>query len=231
MKIYRFFIVSIILILFISCAEADYAITPDYAAVDENAITSHNLNGITPDYAAVEDYCSGNGPNPSEQVFFDGFDSGYQNWDLQDGWFVMNSNGNNVLRGSGHHFAVLKDFESDNYAFKAKFKRTMGGIHFNFRLKGLSDGLHRYYVSVGDNLILTKQLGQNSFYDLIKTNLNLDTHWHRIEIRANGDQIRVFIDDNLRICYKDSNPIYFGGISFETLDNSDFLIDDVTVSK
>jgi hypothetical protein len=177
--------------------------------------------------------CSDNGPKPLKDVFFDDFKGGPQtDWTLRTGWSVKRSDGNDVLRGSGHWFAALEDQGVNNYAFKSRFKRIKGGIHINVRN---SENLQRYFVNigVGHQLSLTKQIG-NNFIDLVKTDWGQGwkwENWHDIEIRANGGNIRVFIDDNLCICYKDRNPILAGGVSFETLDDSEFLIDDVRISK
>jgi hypothetical protein len=177
------------------------------------------------------DGCSGDGPTHSKLDFFDDFELEQPEWDLENGWAIEDVEGNNVLRGLGHSFAQLNYNKLNSFAFKAKFKRQKGGIHFNFRRNGLPDGLHRYYVSVRENgLALNKQLGENSFHVLAKPSGNLDfSKWHWIEIKADGADIRVFIDGKLCICYKDSDPITTGNIGLEALPNSDYLIDQVSI--
>lgn len=222
-KISRKFVLAIILISLIHCVIADRTSQSTKSSVAAERICEPWENG-----------CSGNGPSPSAQVFYDDFEGGPKSdWDLPNGWAVKKSEGNYVLRGLGHKFAVLRGHDVNNLAFKAKFfKKKQGGLHINFRSKGIKNGINRYFVSVDNKrLALTKQLGDN-FDDVAKTNLNLDwTKWHWVEIRAKGDSIRVIIDNKCCICYKDSNPINTGGVSFETLDDSEFLIDEVSISK
>ena len=181
------------------------------------------------------DGCSDNGLAPSEQVFFDNFESGRPNpdWDLGDGWYVTNFDGRNyVIRGSSFKWAVLKNHEVNNFIFSARFQRNQGALHFCFRVNTPPDGLHRYFVSVDDQmLVLTKQFGQNSFNDLAKTNLNLNPGWHTIAIEAKGGNIRVLIDSKNCICFEDGSPILTGGISLETIQNSDFVVDDVYIGR
>jgi len=220
------FLILIILILSISYA----VVANDRNAA--NADAEHESTICVP----LLDGCSGNGPGPSGQIFSDNFNSGSDPyWKFDDGWYIVNYQGDIALRGTRHSFAVLNNYDIGNFAFRARFKRLSGGLHLCFRLKGLPDGLHRYFVSIDDKRLgLTKQLGncQNCFHDMVGTSLNnLDPNWHSIEIRANGGNIRVFIDDFACICYTDNDPILSGGISLETLDNSDFLIDDVSISN
>jgi hypothetical protein len=239
-RFFRWLILSTILIFFIyqiTAAQIGYiSYGDDTDEMDRQQAQDNDRYICTPSMSGCDD----EGPKPLERVFFDDFESGRPNpdWDLQDGWSVMNSNGKYVLRGKGHKFAALEGNDINNLAFRADFKKKNGGLHVNFRSNFVKDRvgkLQRYFVSVdGDTLGLTKQLGTGTgaFNDLVGTKLNLDNEWHSIEIRAKGGNIRVLIDGDLCICYRDNNPINNGGISFETpTENSEFLIDNVGIFK
>ena len=194
----RILLISMILMLLISiigAAQFVGEVTFGNGNDDNQGREESKAQGYTESTCTlVSNDCSGKGPAPSGRVFFDNFDSGRQKseWDLDDGWSVVDSEGNSVLKGLGHSGAVLKNHEISDFAFKAKFKRNRGGIHFSFRSKGLPDGLHRYFVGIdGETLILTKQLGQGNFDDVLRTDLKLKyADWHWIEIRAKGDKIK-----------------------------------------
>lgn len=165
------------------------------------------------------------GKERSPATFFEDFESETQNWDLEEGWHLEIINNNTVLRGEGHKWARLKDMSWSNYAFRAKFKIIQGTIHFNYRLSES----HRYFIGVNsDNFHLQKQIG-DSFYSLTGAPLSLDNGWHGIEIRGYENTLSIYIDNAICAQYEDENFIPSGGIAFETLDNSEFLIDNVEI--
>ncbi|RJE46621.1 MULTISPECIES: stalk domain-containing protein [unclassified Dehalobacter] len=166
----------------------------------------------------------------SSAEYYDDFESGSQNWDLSEGWQLKKIENNTVLEGTGHTWAVQNQGGWDNYAFAARFKIIKGTIHFNYRRSVHSDGAIRYFIGVNStSLYLNKQTGDN-FYDLDTAKLNLDTSWHEIEIKAYEGLINVSIDGVLYIAYTDEDFLASGGIAFETIENSDFLLDDVKIT-
>lgn len=166
--------------------------------------------------------------SPAE--YYDDFEVGSQNWDLSEGWQLKKIENNTVLEGTGHTWAVLNKDSWSNYAFAAKFKIIDGTIHFNYRRSVHSDGVSRYFIGVNSTgLYLNKQTGDD-FFDLDTAKLNLDGSWHEIEIKAYEGLINVSIDGVLYIAYEDEDFLALGGIAFETIENSDFLLDDVKIT-
>jgi hypothetical protein len=164
-------------------------------------------------------------------LFLENFGSGIRNWGLEEGWYPEKIGNNTVLKGRGHKWARLKNKGWDNYTVRAKFRLIQGTIHFNFRHNELKDGPHRYFTGVKSEVVyLCKQSG-DTFYDLAGVTLMLNNEWHEIEIKGYGDTLNIYIDNILVILYKDDNPILSGSIAFETLDNSEFLIDDVEIRE
>ena len=166
----------------------------------------------------------------SSTDYFDGFESGNKNWDLSESWQLKKIDNNTVLEGTGHTWAALNKGDWDNYAFAARFRIIKGTIHFNYRRSDHLDGASRYFIGVNStSLYLNKQTGDN-FYDLDTAKLNLDGGWHKMEIVAYEGLINVSIDGILYIAYEDEDFLVSGGIAFETIENSDFLLDDVKIT-
>jgi|GEM_PF-7084457 len=164
-------------------------------------------------------------------LFYENFENGSQNWNLEEGWALEKIDNNTILKGEGHRWARLKNRSWDNYAFEARFRLIQGTIHFNYRHSDDLDGPHRYFIGVrNDALYLKKQRG-DKFYDLTEVPISLDSDWHEIEIRGYENFVNVYLNDKLFLAYKDEDPIIAGGIAFETLQKSDFLIEDVHIKR
>lgn len=172
-----------------------------------------------------------------EVLFFEDFENGLQKWILFDktgaplqegeGWQLERTGDNTILKGTGHNWVTLEDKAWDDYAFETRFKLIKGHLHFNYRLTESG----RYFIGVSrSGIYLDKQIGDNS-YDIIDAPLQLDEGWHELEIMGYENTINVYIDDTLLIAYNDDNPILSGGIAFETLEDSEFIIDDVRITE
>lgn len=170
-----------------------------------------------------------------ERLYYSDFESGAASWRLNDGWGLAEIDGNTVLEGVGHTMAELgmsSNSGYDNYILKVRLKIISGIIHCNVRYGASadSDGLLRYFIGIGNNEIsLSKQDGEE-FDDLTGAPLELDSGWHDVEIRAYEGIINLYIDDELCLVYNDADYIPTGGVSFETLDDADCLLDNVEVT-
>lgn len=189
-------------------------------------------------------YSSQKCENTAVYYFIDDFENGAGNWEffgkeekepITTTWGLALEGNNAVLRGAGHNWAGVLSKKWPNYAFKAKFKiiREGDGIHFNFRNNMGESNPTRYFIGVGSNhLNLAKQIDKRFFDSLAqpKEFFALNKEWHTFEARGYGNVLNIFIDGKLLIKYDDaSESVSSGGIAFETLNNSEFLIDDVEV--
>ncbi len=158
------------------------------------------------------------------------FETGALGWKLENGWKVEKADGTMVLRGMDHKWAWLENKSWSNYSLNVKFKKIKGSIHFNYRHNFGQDGLSRYFIGVAAHgqIYLMKQEGQE-FTELTQQPLVLGERWHELDIRGYEDAIYVYLDGALQLSYKDLMPLYSGGIAFETLDDSEFLIDEIDV--
>lgn len=195
---------------------------------DNNRLTSDSFNYTTQKCENIVTY-----------YFIDDFESGAQNWnygptpeDPTASWSTKIEGNNTVFRGTGHNWADLSGKKWTDYILKVKFKIIKGDIHFNYRVTQGEKGPDRYFIGIyGSNqLVLNKQISESFFNDLARWDGTLAPGWHTIEIRGYNNVLNIYIDNNLSIKYKDTkNPILSGGVGFETLDNSEFLIDNVEI--
>ena len=70
------------------------------------------------------------------EPFIDDFEDGNASgWQLEDGWSVIQDNGNYVLQGTGHKWANAGSDGWQDYTFETRIKPISfaGGVHINFR--------------------------------------------------------------------------------------------------
>jgi len=164
--------------------------------------------------------------------FFDDFeDLDTGGWQLEEKhWSLIEENGNMVLQGIGHHWATVGLESWRDYTLEFRVKSIQGGIHINFRMQP-EEG--RYYLGFHtDGLYLGKQLFQQSeFTTLIeKAETFNQGQWYDLKIELEGGSIKVYIDGELKIEHMDPDPLLYGAIGFESLDESQIIIDDVNVA-
>lgn len=179
---------------------------------------------------------------------FDDFENGAGEWEffgkeenepVSTNWSIVKDGTNTVLRGAGHNWAGILGKSWPDYIFKTRFKivKEGDGIHFNFRNIMGERNPTRYFIWVGSNGVnLAKQINEKFFSSLAQPEnfpgfgKDFVNVWHTLEIRGYGNIINIYVDNKLLIKYKDTeSPVLSGGIAFETLNNSEFLIDDVEV--
>ncbi len=160
------------------------------------------------------------------QIFYEDFETGVENWDLQPGWSVILEDGNHILQGTQHTFAVLY-VEGVVNSIEVRLKLLKGTLHLNIRSKLTSKGLNRYLIGFNkDSSYIQKQLDDNFQHLSDGKGISLN-QWHTIQVEIVQEEIAVFSDNNLLLSIQDKNLIKEGTISFETLEDSHVYIDDV----
>jgi Tol biopolymer transport system component/outer membrane protein assembly factor BamD (BamD/ComL family) len=164
-------------------------------------------------------------------VFCDDFETGRADrWDL-NGWIVVQDGDNYVLSGSVHHGVSLttQGYAWGDHRVRFQLKLEKGGIHLDFR-ESIETGHRRYFVGFSESrLVLVKQV-RDQFSDLVSTDAPPPfNRWCDVEILAVGGHLQVYIDGDLQLEYTDPDPLERGGISFETLDYSRAMVDDIEV--
>ena len=169
-------------------------------------------------------------------LFFDDFEDGNADgWKIyapggqptEYGWSVESEEGNYVLNGEGHYHANPKGIACSDYVFETKLKRIEKGIHLKVRQSENGRYFIRFYPR---EVTLSKTVG-GAHFDLFRSDAGIiHNKWYTVKIVCVGNNIKVYVDDILKIGYTDNdNPHLYGHIGFETLDNSHAHVDDVKV--
>ena len=165
------------------------------------------------------------------EIFFkDDFETGYaDDWLLETGWKVERDGRNYVLNGIEHNWVRFSGGQRwSDYSFKSRVKLIDYNVHLNYRV---SDN-GRYFIGFHhDGLYLQKETPWGTFYELAsESGLHNYNTWYTVEIKGVGSNIKIYVDDVLKIDYTDFNPLYYGSIAFETLENSHVYFDDIEVT-
>ena len=159
-----------------------------------------------------------------KQLFSDDFESGSKQWEFSDdtAWSIVELDGSNVLKGSGHVHAFAGD-KWNEVVWRMRLKLTTESTtHLNFHA---SEG-KRYLISFNkdgthilvDDFMLAAAGIKHSLED-----------WHIVEISRIDNVLRVAVDNILEIEQLDSNPLPPGRIWIESLDDTVLFLDDVNV--
>ncbi|MFQ5811482.1 MAG: WD40/YVTN/BNR-like repeat-containing protein, partial [Armatimonadota bacterium] len=171
------------------------------------------------------------GPGGAEGVLYRADFQGGEapGWELGPGWQVAeHTPGQWGLRGSGHDWAGLMEGAWESYALRVRINLLRGGVHINYRV----DGPRRYFVGLRPPAVyLSKQLGPEEFSPILaeaEASVGL-RRWHDVEVAGIGGRLTVRVDGRQVLEYVDPAPLPGGGIAFETLEETEAYIDDVTV--
>ena len=160
-------------------------------------------------------------------TFQEDFERGASGWHLDEGWTIEKDGEGHVLVGRRHSWAYPEIDICYNYSIQFRLKLKRGGVHITFRnLNGL-----RYFLGMNrETIYLSKQVGDR-FYELKTIRPGIGRmRWYRIGILLQGEHIKIYLDDRLRLTFTDSSdPLLAGRFALEALDNSEILIDDINL--
>lgn len=161
--------------------------------------------------------------------FEDNFEDGNANgWNLESGWSIINDMGNYVLQGTEHKWASAGLDSWTDYTFETKVKLIEDGMHINFRFSNVG----RYAIGVNERgLYLMRTVFPDTHTNLANAEVTFEKNtWIPIKIVGKGNNIKVYVNDELKIDYTDDNPLLNGKIAFESFDNSKIFVDDIRVT-
>jgi photosystem II stability/assembly factor-like uncharacterized protein len=150
-------------------------------------------------------------------------------WELSPGWTVEQEGEKYVLQGENHEWAIAGSENWEDYTFETAIKLQRGGVHVNFRT--CDEG--RYFFGYNEwELYLGKSINEWSTHlPLTSTDVQYPLNqWQDLKIELNGNNIQIYVNDNLEINYTDSDPITYGAIAFESLEDTNVKVDQVTVT-
>jgi len=162
------------------------------------------------------------------------FESGSYNecW-FDPGWQV-------IEKDSGHVLSVQAGPENlwanPNVGpwndFSLRFNVNLVGnstLHANFRT---GEEPSRYLIGLTqDNVYLVKQTSIEEFSFLLDNGEGIKNGWQSIEIIGHGPEIIIIVNEQVAMTYTDPEPLLHGGISFETLSESQVFIDDIEIRE
>jgi len=172
------------------------------------------------------------GPSQRDILSFsDNFEDGVADgWKLDPGWGVVDDNGNHVLDGQGQDSqnAWPRVTSAEDYLLEAHFQLISG--LFQFEVRSTYKSKTGYIVWVyQDRVNLGKNTGGN-LIDLAGTAAEIGfKRWHRIDIALNGGNIKVYIDDELKIDYWDNEPLPAGSFGISSHQGSWVRLDNILV--
>ena len=173
-------------------------------------------------------------PEPTLVSFPEDFEDGNANgWRLGPGWEVKLENGNHVLSGSSDRWSWARPQVSGwfNYTLESRVKLINGKFQLNFR-RGEVPFRSRYILGMDENGFYLSREVNGEYPNLTGGPPFLELNeWHRLKIILNGTNIKVYLDDKLKLDYTDNDlPFIFGGFSFEVAPNSYAFFDDIDVN-
>ncbi len=180
-------------------------------------------------------------PTPPEWVrwFSDDFEDGtarrWRIWSL-DGrdtnanpmaWRVEQDGGNKVFADRQEFFARPKTVRGADYRVKARVKVIRGFLNVALRHDCVC-----YFVNLnagGLSLSRTRPCGVHTTLNSVRSAYD-PGRWYDLEMVAIGPDIRVYVDNELKISYSDPEPVPFGGVMFWSAGDSYVQVDDVEVT-
>ena len=169
-------------------------------------------------------------------VFYDDFETGTDNWDLDSGWSLVDEGGNTVLEGLNHTWAVVNNGQYwTDYSFETKVKMITGSVHLIFRL---DDDHGRYIAGLHPGGIYLRREApwENISGDLATASYSFTPNtWYTIRIDLEVNRIRISVNGSQQIDFTDPVllnqwPLWQGTIALEVLNASQTRFDDVNVT-
>lgn len=178
-------------------------------------------------------------PKPPDWVrwfaddFEDGTASRWRVWDL-DGrdssdpmaWRVEQDGGNRVFAERAEFFAKPKTVRGSDYGVKARVRVIRGFLQVAVRHDCVC-----YFVALNADSVSLSRTRPCGVHTQLKSvrEIHDPARWYVLEIVSIGSEVKVYVDDVLKISYTDPQPVPFGGVMFWTAGDSYVQVDDVEV--
>ncbi|HED04214.1 MAG TPA: hypothetical protein ENI60_05555, partial [Candidatus Fraserbacteria bacterium] len=162
-------------------------------------------------------------------LYQEDFEGGTANgWDLGGNWkVVQDAQGNWALHGQGHHWAQYTRDAWGDYTVKLRVKLIRGTIHLNYRVSNCT----RYFIGFGEQSLYFNKTSPCENHQELRflPERHSTERWYEIKITGKGNKIDIYVDGLLKISYVDPDPLLYGTIALETLEESEVYVDDITV--
>ena len=153
-------------------------------------------------------------------LFSDDFENGTSNWNLDSNWTVVSDGASHVLEGTSHAWASLIGGDNwGDYEASVDVKMITGAVQLNFRM---SDMRGRYILGLHPGgMYLRRESPWEHFSSDLKTDNTPFSYntWYTVRIEQSVGEIWVYVNNNLRLYYRDSfgTALWQGSIGLETV--------------
>lgn len=163
--------------------------------------------------------------------FSDDFEDGAADgWNLKSGWAVVLDDASYVLEGEGFGSARPNVTWTQDYVLEADFKLLSGFFDFSVRYSGYSQTHRHYIVWIDESKLRLGKFDRGEHLILESTQAEIGFgQWHTVRIMLNGSNIRVYVDDKLKISYWDTDPPPAGGFEVRSHPDSVVRVDNISV--
>jgi len=182
---------------------------------DDNKLTADSFNYATQECENIVTHYS-----------IDDFDEDSASWDLEeDPRFVIVDSMLAKDELADYAYTSFGDQTWTDYRLSLKVKREQGFVEINVRSSG-EKGNYAFSI-FEDTLILAKDVKPRIDFETKEYSFASDK-FYNIKIEVKGNNIKVYVDEELQIDYTDTdNPIPAGGVGLYISDKS--YIDDIEV--
>ena len=160
--------------------------------------------------------------------FWEDFDAGPENWELDPPWVIIEDQGLMVLQGEGTGWATLtREFPND-FLLRARVRILAGNLHLITHLNDQG----RYFISLNTEVAaLHKQYWPNDFqHDLaVGPSSIAEGSWVNVELFSSGNSLTLFLNGEEIWSYTDPEKFEFGAVAFETLEGTLVQVDSLAV--
>lgn len=173
-------------------------------------------------------------PGDQGASFPEDFEDGTaEGWRLGSGWEVTVVDGNYVLRGAGDKWSEARPKVDGwfDYIIETRVRLITGACSIHYRVSDDTPFRSSYRLRMGEGgtILIRETDGDGSHLVERPTFLELG-RWHRLEIALAGNNVKVYVDGELRLDYTDDDrPLSFGGFFFSIDRDSHALFDYVGI--
>jgi hypothetical protein len=168
-------------------------------------------------------------------VFEDDFEDGdFDGWDItwrefpDDDWYVVQENGNNIVKGDGNTKIDVISRGWRDYTFTGKLKLLKGEGDVWVRESSLGG----YQIDISDSFIrIWSHVHNGEMVELTKKDLAVDKEkWQDFKVVLEGSNIKFYLNDELVIDADDESDMFTrGSVSLSSVENSEVYFDDIKV--
>jgi len=167
---------------------------------------------------------------PSEVLYSEDFEDGQaQGWDLLSDWHVVSAGSDgSYLRCAGSGVGALLEDSWGDFAFSVRVRPGRGAVHLIYR----TGSCVRYFIGFSEgNLTLNRTNPCGTHKELATKSGSWKTkHWYEIRIAGVGSAITISVDGVTRLSYTDREPLLYGGIALEVVEDAgEAWFDDIRV--